>query len=560
MAKPKINFTELIHQTIRDAGRTLTIDEIAAQVLNLSGGESTKSLKNTIRNAITQSTAIIAPSEGNYGWKSHMLNGAVHRLILQDKDLTEHTLMIDDLQRDLLEPNGPGTYKYGVSGLPQLELASGPTIEVATIPRPFDDDMLNLPESFWEWLERQGAQPGDSLLLTAIDTDARRYSLSYEPAADRDNEAIAERSQLVVDAAVHYVHRTRGNVFIRDIAGYLNASGIFHQIPAPLPFTELWAPEVWGPLVDQYNVSPYLIGGYDEVSERILSSMLSDNLFPADALNEPSGTGEGPIISVGTHGSYQGELGVDPELLQARIDAFLASPDQLIPEDDPLLPAIITVFSVMALPSPTGKAYLASQLVELFGDSDEIVDWIEHGAKLGMVNIDPAYEVMFDQVSDFNIALPAPGPRSNESRTLVLRVAYRYKPEIWREIEIADDQYLSDLHLAIQRAFAWDNDHRYAFYTGKRPYDSKTEIGTPDSNAHRRADKVSIGEMELRTRQKFLYLFDFGDDHLFDIQVMKINPKAPPGTYPHVVGEHGGRLAQYKNGEGWDEENWDEDE
>jgi hypothetical protein len=271
-------------------------------------------------------------------------------------------------------------------------------------------------------------------------------------------------------------------------------------------------------------------------------------------LDEPAGPGDGPIYNLGAHGTYQGELGVDPELLQARIDAILQNPDTPVPEDDPLLPAINAVFSSMALPSPTGRPYLASQLVALFGDGDEIIDWIEHGAELGMVQIDPAYEAMFEDMAWEPVEIAEPEPRSGTSRTLVLRVSYRYQPDFWREIEIADDQYLSDLHLAIQRALSWDNDHLYSFYTGKRPYDSRTEIGSPGADTRRRADKVTIGDLELRTRQKFLYLFDFGDDHLFDIQVMKINPKAPPGVYPRVVGQQGDRLVQYEGEEDWDDE------
>jgi hypothetical protein len=70
---------------------------------------------------------------------------------------------------------------------------------------------------------------------------------------------------------------------------------------------------------------------------------------------------------------------------------------------------------------------------------------------------------------------------------------------------------------------------------------------------------VTIGELELRPKQKFLYLFDFGDDHLFDIQVLRVNPKAPPGAYPRVVGQQGEHLAQYQDEEG-DDGDWDDEE
>ncbi|NNJ08997.1 plasmid pRiA4b ORF-3 family protein [Chloroflexales bacterium ZM16-3] len=558
MAKPKTSFTELIHQAVREAAETLTIDQIVARVLDLSGGESTKNLKNTVRAAIGQSTAIIFTPEQGYGWKSRMINGVIQRVVIRDDDIAKLILEIDHLQRDLLQPNGPGDYKYGVKGTPRFELTGGPTLEVEPISSPFDNDPLRMPDAFGEWLDRQGARPGDSLLLSVIDADARRYGLSYEPAAARDEAAIAERGAQVVAAALGYMRRTRGQSTIWEMAGHLNVSGIFHQIPAPPPFGELWTFDVWGPLVDEYDASPVMIGGGGKVPIAYYDALLGGSPVDVFGLSGHAGEDEGPIITVGEHGSYQGDLGVDPQLLQARIDAILQSPDTRVPDDDPLLPAITTIFAALSLPSPTGHTYLASQLVELFGDEDEILDWIEHGAELGLVTIDPAYEAMLDEEFDTITALPSPEPHVGDCRTLVLRVAYRYKPEFWREIEVADDQLLSDLHLAIQRAFAWDNDHLYSFYMGKRPYDTKNEIGSPGADARRRADRVTLGELGLRTKQKFLYLFDFGDDHLFDIQVMKINPKAPPGMYPRVVGEHGGTLPQYEGEEDEDEDVWEE--
>ena len=556
MAKPKTNFTELTHQVVREAAEPLTIDEIVARVFTLAHGETTKNLKNTVRGAISQSHSIVVTPDGSYGWKSHLLNGVVHRIVLDDENMSEREIFLDDLQRDLLEPTSLGSDKYGVIGPARLELVGGATLHAAALPRTIGDYLLNVDDAFWIWLDQHHPQSGDSLLLTAIDVDARRYHLSYESASVRDDEAIAVRNQEVIAAAVSYVHHSKGHAAIWDIASYLNASGLFHQIPAPLPFGDLWTAEVWGPLVDEYDVSPLTIGGQDDAALDFLNAMLNGSVVANNGERMASGTGDGPVIMVGEHGTYQGTLDVNPALLQARIDQILQNPNILVPDNDPLLTAIITVFSSMALPSPTGHPYLASQLVAIFGDTDEILDWIEHGAELGMVQIDPAYEALCDEGGDADIIIPQPAPRGHVSRTLVLRVSYRAKPDFWREIEIADDQYLSDLHLAIQRAIDWDNDHLYAFYTGKRPYDQKTEIGAPGGMSRRRADKVTLSTLELRARQKFLYLFDFGDDHLFDIQVMKINPKAPPGIYPRVVGQQGDHLVQY---EGEDEDEWDEE-
>ena len=44
-----------------------------------------------------------------------------------------------------------------------------------------------------------------------------------------------------------------------------------------------------------------------------------------------------------------------------------------------------------------------------------------------------------------------------------------------------------------------------------------------------------IGELGLSLRHKFLYLFDYGDNHHFEINVVDIRAFAGRGKYPRVV-------------------------
>jgi hypothetical protein len=54
----------------------------------------------------------------------------------------------------------------------------------------------------------------------------------------------------------------------------------------------------------------------------------------------------------------------------------------------------------------------------------------------------------------------------------------------------------------------------------------------------------------LRPRHKFSYLFDFGDDHEFNIQVAEVQPTANKrAKYPRVTARHGRAPQQYPNWE-----------
>lgn len=214
---------------------------------------------------------------------------------------------------------------------------------------------------------------------------------------------------------------------------------------------------------------------------------------------------------------------------------------------------------------------------------------------------------------------------------------------VWRKIEMRGDQTLEQLHLAIQSAFEFDNDHLYSFFMSGKAWDKKTEYSLPEEETpygnfffgnepqdevaeslpenfepdallreevkhitenaeeqeqlfkivkallnvdekelpamihqfaeasgqpepivqmqiqmmrsmfedvmietHRDVRKVTLDELELRARKKFLYLFDYGDEWRFSVQVSKINKDAPEDVrYPRIVETAGKPPRQY---------------
>jgi hypothetical protein len=47
-------------------------------------------------------------------------------------------------------------------------------------------------------------------------------------------------------------------------------------------------------------------------------------------------------------------------------------------------------------------------------------------------------------------------------------------------------------------------------------------------------------------RFRFLYYFDYGDSHRFEVQVVNIRPQAESGEYPWVVKIQGESPPQYR--------------
>lgn len=137
-----------------------------------------------------------------------------------------------------------------------------------------------------------------------------------------------------------------------------------------------------------------------------------------------------------------------------------------------------------------------------------------------------------------------------------------------RTIQIMGGQTLQHLHRAIFNALDRDDEHMYEFQFGKKPHDPKGkryalpealdmesetlffEKHEPSGNLTR----TTIGSLGLKTRQTFLYWFDFGDDWWHQIKVISIDEEAPKGKYPKVIKRIGQSPPQYIDWEEEDEE------
>ncbi len=140
---------------------------------------------------------------------------------------------------------------------------------------------------------------------------------------------------------------------------------------------------------------------------------------------------------------------------------------------------------------------------------------------------------------------PKPVAKPGAALTYTFKVTYQRKPSVWQLIEIAADQTLDDLHYAILSAVDFDPDHLYSFFMSGRAWDDSTEYASPYAEGPS-ADEVKIGDLSLRMKQKFLYLFDYGDEHRFEVQLVGVNPEAAKeGRYPRIVKSHGKAPRQY---------------
>ncbi len=129
------------------------------------------------------------------------------------------------------------------------------------------------------------------------------------------------------------------------------------------------------------------------------------------------------------------------------------------------------------------------------------------------------------------------------------RVSLMDKKSVWREFELLGHHSLHDLHVMIQVAFNWDDDHLYSFFMSGTFWDEDSAISHPFSGDEFDATEILIASLSLKKGKKFCYLFDFGDSWRHHIEVLSISDEpAPEETledYPKLTKSKGEPPEQY---------------
>ena len=149
-----------------------------------------------------------------------------------------------------------------------------------------------------------------------------------------------------------------------------------------------------------------------------------------------------------------------------------------------------------------------------------------------------------------DVSVPGEDPTAPPATVYRFKVSLMSQKDVWRMIDVRSDQTLEDLHYAIQDAFDWDDDHMYAFFLSGKAWDPSSEYVRPEEREPgKRSARVRLGRLGLRPRQRFLYIFDFGDEWGHEIKVEKAGLSPDGGEYPRIVEEHGKAPPQYGQAE-----------
>lgn len=419
------SYAALTHQVVQQSAEPISVAEIITQV-NALHPITTKNPKQTIRNAVTQSHVIVSTGDGRYGWKPRLIDGSVIRHTLSEAELVGKVLHWDIDLKDALWPTLGAQKQYADASPAKVALPNEVVVEMNL--KHYGHGLWGSPAhfSFWLWLQSTPARSGDHLIFRVLNGEERRYALTFEARADRNETAINERNLALIALGQKMMQRPYA-AMDSDITTHALATGFYRDDIPPDPFGELW-------LKIRYAV---------------------DN-----------------------ESSY--------------------APPQ--PEPDSLLSA-------------------------LFDRPAHVYD----------PEAPPSLPREYDPEYGRRHARQSRKARMGSVKSWTFRINHRAAPEVCADIELAEDQTLEDLHLQIQVSFGWNDDHLYSFFISDESGKKVSEVGSPWSDTLLHTHLVQIGELGLAPGRLLLYLFDYGDNHEFDVEVMDLNPLAPKGQYPKIL-------------------------
>jgi hypothetical protein len=128
----------------------------------------------------------------------------------------------------------------------------------------------------------------------------------------------------------------------------------------------------------------------------------------------------------------------------------------------------------------------------------------------------------------------------------------------YRVLEVPGEYTLYQLARAINDSFGFYFDHPFGFYSNTSMYyeseegyelftdmpDTRDEFG---ETGFRGVKRTRVKKVFTKPYKRMLYLFDYGDEWHFLVQVLAIEPAKPGKTYPACSEEVGEALPQYED-------------
>jgi hypothetical protein len=172
--------------------------------------------------------------------------------------------------------------------------------------------------------------------------------------------------------------------------------------------------------------------------------------------------------------------------------------------------------------------------------------------ELTRLDLAAAVEEVMRAVEAMNNTAPAPKASRKSKRksapsgdAFQIKITLRgSKPPIWRRVVVPVEIRLNQLHDVIQAVMGWYDGHLHAFEIAGEEFQGRGTDGywDEDSGALDEAN-YRLGDLVSGAKDKFSYVYDFGDDWNHTLAIEKVIPASDhPPTMTCLAGKNRGPL------------------
>lgn len=140
-------------------------------------------------------------------------------------------------------------------------------------------------------------------------------------------------------------------------------------------------------------------------------------------------------------------------------------------------------------------------------------------------------------------------------KTYIFKTQLFRDKKISREIEIKENASLYELAEAIVGAYDFDFDHAFGFFRKvtegwndleeSERYELFADLDPKEAKGAKSVEKTNIGDVWKNIGDKMMFLFDYGDEWRFVVELKAFSEESANTEYPRVIKKVGQAPEQY---------------
>ena len=221
-----------VAKALSAAPQSLSVDDLVVEVAGTRA--ASRGARSVVHRALKELYQAVSVAPGRYGWLSNLLRSNYFRHTLTVDEVRKGHLLLDELEHAAFFPQFFQYHRADARKV-KVELFGGDMLQAeASIEK--KTWCLRIGKPLVDWIDEQGGQPQDDLIIGVLDAVSGVYTLRLQPREARDEEMIQTRNMELAAVAEELVNSRRRDerlIPTWELAAMLIGRGVFAETTPP---------------------------------------------------------------------------------------------------------------------------------------------------------------------------------------------------------------------------------------------------------------------------------------------------------------------------------------